>query len=385
MDYEKSAFENMEYDRNGFHFARSSVRRRGVFLSRVFDSREKEMEWHRLVLDVKEGDGSPYKIQIYASEEPRIKWENELEETELSIQEFIVWKEVSMEDKLERLKPFCQLEVTGKADLLLHEVKGRYLWFSIEAYQLQGRNIEFREITAYFPKQSWISYLPEIYESSDKEHFLERYLSIFQSIYDDMNARIKQVPYLLDVKTTDPEYLDYLSQWVGVVNSQMWTEQKKRILLSKAAHLFKIRGTRQGILEVIQLYLETEEVFLVEKYKWERRNLSVEKRQLYESLYGQSSYTITILVKEDNVPSKKEYQSLLQVLYHVIPAQADVKLVVLKPYIFLDRHSYLGVNSTLGSYQPASLDGKSVLSFSLIGGENQKERSKHEKYENVSV
>ena len=51
-DYEKSAYENMEYDENGIWIPADSVKNRGVFLSRIFDSREPEMEWHRLVLKV---------------------------------------------------------------------------------------------------------------------------------------------------------------------------------------------------------------------------------------------------------------------------------------------------------------------------------------------
>lgn len=369
-DYEKSAFEHMEYDKQGFWLTESFSFGPGIFLSRVLDSREKEMEWHRLTLKVNDESGSPYGIKVYATDEPYVRWQDK----KLSVAEIILKEDMTGKEKLKCLECFCQLETVGRNELLLHEIKGRYLWISIEAYQQGKQKLKFEEIKVCFPKQSWLSYLPEIYEASDKEHFLDKYLSVFQSIYDDMNVQIGKIPYLLDVTTADSEYLDFLCQWVGIVTSQMWKTEKKRKFLKEAAKLFKIRGTREGILAVLGLYLDGGDAFLVEKYYWNHWRMPVERKKLLESLYGASSYMLTIMVGEDKVPGKKEYLSLRQLLYSVIPAQADLNLVVLKPFIMLDGHSYLGVNSVLGNYQPAKLDGKSVLSFSRIGEENQKER-----------
>lgn len=374
-DYKKSAFENMEYDEGGIFLAADVLKNRGVFLSRVLDSKEPSMEWHRLVLKVNEESGAPYRLKIYTAEELVVRWKKQ----EVSIQSLIQDAGISMEEKIDVCKPFCEKTVIGKPDILLHEIKGRYLWILLEVYRQPGQNLKFESITAYFPKQSWLSYLPELYEASDTEHFLDHYLSVFQSIYDDWNVYIKEIPYLLDVNTTKTEYLDFLCQWIGVTKSQMWSDEKKRMLLSQAADLFRFRGTRKGLLKLLHLYLEAQ-VFLVEKHQWKQAHLTPERKQLYESLYGNSSYTITVLVKEESVPSRKEYQTLIQVIESEKPAQADLNLVVLKPYIFLDGHSYLGVNSVLGKYRTASLDGKSVLSFTTMGRKQQKERFVNEEY-----
>lgn len=375
-DYEKSAFQDMEYDDNGFFPATQSSRQRGVYLSRVLDSREQEMEWHRLFLEVKNAGSSPYKVKIYTSEDPFLVWNGE----QVQLKDFIADKEIHIENKLTSMEGYLRLEATGRSDLLLHEVRGRYLWLSIEVYQQNEQTLRFQEITVFFPKQSWLSYLPELYEENDTEHFLDRYLSVFQSIYDDMNQKIQEIPYLLDVQTAKSEYLDFLCQWVGISKSQMWKEEKKRKLLTRAVSLFQIRGTRAGILELLQLYLNQEEVFLVEKYFWNRFQLDDRKKQLFERLYGASSYTISILVKEADLSSGKEYKMLFQVLDSMKSAQADLNLVILKPYIILGEHSYLGINSVLGSYQRASLDGKSVVSFSVIGSTQQEEGLKYEEY-----
>lgn len=375
LDYEKSAMENMEYDETGFYVAENSVRNRGVFLSKLFDSREQEMEWHRLVLKVNDTSDAPFQVKVYTSEEQEIVWQGEY----VDLSGWIRDTNISMDEKLKACEPYLKKMQMGGTDILLHEVKGRYLWFSIEVYKQFGQELKFQRVTAYFPKSSWLSYLPELYEASDEEHFLDHYLSVFQSVYDDMNERIAQFPYLLDMETTNAEYLDFMCQWVGVVKSQMWPEEKKRKLLSQAARLFQIRGTREGILEVLRLYLG-EEVYLVEKHQWKQYEKSAQRNKLYESLYGSSSYMITVLVKEEQVPSRKEYQTFLEVIQTVKPAQAELNLVVLKPYLFLDEHCYLGINSYLGQYRQASLDGTTVLSLAVIGGKQEKERRNHEEY-----
>lgn len=374
-DYEKSALDNMEYDETGIWVDTKSVQKRGIFLSRVWDSREKHMEWHRLVLKLNDYSDAPYRISIYTSEEPNLCWNGEF----ISIQKWIQNDQISIEEKLNYLESYCRKVEIGKSDLLLHEVVGRYLWVSIEVYQQFEQELKFETMTIYFPKNSWLSYLPELYEASDTEHFLEHFLAIFQSSFDDMNLEIKRIPYRLDVETTDSEYLDFLCEWIGVTKSQMWPEEKKRALLAQAADLYKMRGTREGMRKLLSLYLG-DEVFLIEKHQWKRVNMAMERKKLYETLYGSSSYIITVLVKEECVPDRKKYQTLVEVIDTLKPAQARLNLVVLKPYIFLDQHTYLGVNSTLSRYQEASLDGKSVLSFTTIGGSNRRSGEEYEEY-----
>jgi len=91
-----------------------------------------------------------------------------------------------------------------------------------------------------------------------------------------------------------------------------------------------------------------------------------EKYVLLEKLYNISPYVFTVLVKEEHVPSEKEYKMLLKIIEDIKPAYMEFELVVLKPYIFLNSYSYLGVNSVLGQYQDLTLNGFSLLPFSVI-------------------
>jgi hypothetical protein len=55
-----------------------------------------------------------------------------------------------------------------------------------------------------------------------------------------------------------------------------------------------------------------------------------------------------------------------RIALEMLPVTAELNLVVLEPYIFLNKFTYLGINSTLGQYRSAALDGKSQLTLSTL-------------------
>lgn len=59
-------------------------------------------------------------------------------------------------------------EIRGDEDVLLFDVRGRYLWFLLETGGPAGDFDGIREIRIDFPKQSWISWLPEVYQGTGK-------------------------------------------------------------------------------------------------------------------------------------------------------------------------------------------------------------------------
>ncbi len=220
-------------------------------------------------------------------------------------------------------------------------------------------------LTVYFPKESWISYLPEIYQANDREQFLERYLAVFQTLHEEMNRKIREIPNILDVDSADYDYLVWLSGWLDIAGSYMWSEKQLAALLRNGVSLYKRRGTRQGILDFIRLYTGAE-AFLVE---YQQLDYAMSRQGLKEwlaRLYTASPYTLTILLPKEHVPTQKEYKSLLRVIDEIKPAQMETNLIVLEPYMFLGGHTYMGINSALGEYRDLSLDGLSMLPFSAI-------------------
>jgi hypothetical protein len=58
----------------------------------------------------------------------------------------------------------------------------------------------------------------------------------------------------------------------------------------------------------------------------------------------------------------------------MLPVSLNLHVVLLEPYIFAGKFSYLGINSTLGSYKPAAFDGRSPMMLTTLGGEPEQER-----------
>ena len=96
-------------------------------------------------------------------------------------------------DSLQEEEDACLQAVFKKPeDVLLHQVKGRYLWFKVILAGQKGREPEISRMQIYFPKDTWLKYLPEVYQNDvESASFLERYLAIFQSVYEDMTKRIR--------------------------------------------------------------------------------------------------------------------------------------------------------------------------------------------------
>ncbi len=73
-----------------------------------------------------------------------------------------------------------------------------------------------------------------------------------------------------------------------------------------------------------------------------------------------------VFVREEVLYQEKDRQTLVRIIEDVIPVHMYLKLVILKPYMFLDNHTYIGINSKIGRYKEGQLDGNLALSFSTM-------------------
>lgn len=322
------------------------------FVSRVFDSGEKEMEWHRLTIGCT-GRVPSGRLVVCTAEETKLSYGGR--ETDMG--SLIRDERMSFADKLTAMDPYQQMVMPASQDILLHGVRGRYLWFVLELYP-QEEPFELSDFVLYFPGTSWIEKLPEIYAQVDAGGFLDRYLGIFQSLYEDMDRRIDAVPKLLDVDTADEEALVWMAEWLDFSEEYIWSKKQLRWLLKNAFRLSRIRGTRKAVEQFVWLYTGERPVITEwRQYKEMPHN---------ERLYRDDPYTLMVFVRDETLHSEKERRTLLRIIEDVIPVYISLELVVLKPYLFLDNHTYIGLNSCIGKYRPGRLDGHLALSFSTL-------------------
>lgn len=362
MDYQRGFAKNMTCDGNGIRTSGTGTQ--AVFISRVFDGREAGCVWHRLKLEGLENTSVPMHLYFYASDSLVMGQGENLKEVGEIIR--LPDSEMEADQKLKWFEPYLKMEADSWESLLLHQVQGRYMWFAATAYCPVGETAGFSNVCVYFPRQTWMRFLPEIYQGSDENGFLERYLSIFQTLYDDLDERIRDIPSYLDTCSTDGETLRWLAGWLGLENLSPWNEDQLRYLICHAGKLYRKRGTRDGICEFIKLYTG-EEPFIAEQHFIEKYSDNEPLYALLRNLYGNDPWVFTVLIRASCLPTGKEFSDLVRIIEEVKPAWMDFKIITLRPYILLDSYTYLGVNSVLGQYLPVELDGFSMLSFATVG------------------
>lgn len=156
----------------------------------------------------------------------------------------------------ELLVDWKQLGEPNPWDALLESAEGRYLWVKIELIGSKRGSPRVASFRAYFPRTSYLRYLPAIYRRDEvSEEFLERFLSIFESVFVDIEEEIGNVTRYMDPGGIVVDDLQWLGSWLALETDETWPKSARRELVARAPELFKKRGTREGLLEVLSLYL----------------------------------------------------------------------------------------------------------------------------------
>lgn len=335
----------------------------GLFISRLLDSREQGTAWSRLVMGSECAGDSQLPFYFYASDQEELTFRG----NRRSIASIAGDKGLASEEKLKAFEPYLKRTALNPRDILLYEAEGRFLWFAVR-FLGEGRPGVW-DLRIFFPKETWLSYLPGVYlRDRESARFLERFLGIFQSLYQDMEEEIRGYGASLDADGGTQEALSRLAGWLDLENVYLWPADKLRRLLKRVPFLYQRRGTREGLRELIALYTG-EEPLIVEHFETAACRQG-EKGQCVKRLYGEEG-EVTLLVKEEYMAAPREYETLKRLAAQMAPAHISVRLIPLKAFIFLGSHSYLGVNSRLGHYRPLRLDGRSLLPFAAVGGEDR--------------
>ena len=85
--------------------------------------------------------------------------------------------------------------------------------------------------------------------------FLERFLSVFESGFTDIEEDLDDVTRYFDPEGVPSEYLSWLGGWLAIEFDEGWPESARREFLDRAPELFKMRGTKEGLRAVLRLYL----------------------------------------------------------------------------------------------------------------------------------
>jgi len=315
----------------------------GAWLSRALDSAEAETVWHKLMLDASVPDGTQLRVRYFASDAPEKMLAGELRK----VDDWIAREDLSWEEKRSALAPYWSEPVANPRDALFFGAQGRYLWLLIEWIGSERLTPALRRMRVYFPRETPLSFLPAVYqEDPSSRDFLERYLSLFGTLLDSVEEQIDDMPRQFDRERTSGGALRWLASWLGMDLDESWTDEWVRRFLRIAPELYRYRGTRRGIEKAVEIFTGMSPI-VVESFQYRSLRDKAELRWLVDRLYGDDPFTFTVLLHRDQAPSEKEKVLLRRLIDDFKPAHTEAKLVWLQPWMYLDLHTYLGMNTVL--------------------------------------
>ncbi len=162
-------------------------------------------------------------------------------------------------------------------------------------------------------EKSWIELLPSIYQEND---FLKRFLYGFQVTMLTQKEKVEHINDLFIPEKTDA--INWLGSWFGV-NFNSNNENAKRKMLYKIIELYKIRGTKEYLIEIIKIFTDID-IKILERYI---PKYIIEKGYIDKSSIDfTKSFTVRINKKlsKDNTEEKKLLQSIKIILNREKPA-----------------------------------------------------------------
>ncbi len=368
----------------------------GAWFSDALDSEVHRCQWHRIELAL--GDlppGSQVVVSTFSAQENRGAEKPEdlpdhLWETRFRLTGPMQPPEAPSTDR-ER-----------QEELLVQSGTGRYLWLRLELVSDGFATPRVGSMRVHYPRQSYMAYLPAVYSSEEESRsFLERFLSIAQTEWDQLDRRIENVAAMFDPRAVpEGELLEYLASWLALPLEGVWSGEQKRRMLEAAPAIYTHRGTCRGISEILAIYLSNSTGIapgaqlgypvLIEGHR-ERQHLQLARRAgelapgrrlwgrelvgrlqlgVYaregearlvstgdpeRDLFHEYAHRFRVFVPAAWVRHGEDEQRLRRALDVEKPAHAGYELCLVEPRFRIGRQSTLGLDSVVGAIPRASL------------------------------
>jgi phage tail-like protein len=225
----------------------------GSVVSEPLDSGIYRCAWHRVVLSATLARGTAVRVDTFTSEAPRTA-------AEIAALPEDRWSTGQVDTDTR----------AGDWDCLVTSAEGRYLWLRLTLVGDGLSSPQLERVEAHFPRESSLRRLPAVYRADPEGgDFLDRYLSIFDTLWRDLGRRIDTMAGLFDPLAAPAEFLPWLASWIGLAFDGKWPVERRRRLLAEGVRLYGMRGTLAGLKRHIELYTGVEPR-IVEHFKLRR-------------------------------------------------------------------------------------------------------------------
>lgn len=358
----------------------------GYLLAGPLDSDLEQCQWHRLVLS-------------YAQDIPLA--------TSLRVWTFAADNEKPLAEIAGLSEGDWQTGQINPEECLVFSPPGRYLWLKLE---LRGNGTDtpvLRSLQAHFPRITYLQYLPAVYQTDPVgKDFLERFLSLFETVLGGIEHRIDTLVELFDPDGApggDPkrDFLTWLARWVDMSFESRWSTETRRRLLRHAPELYRRRGTPAGLKLFLRLVLEVD-VRILESFQVRRWLFLASKSALGERSQLWGNCIVNRLQLEENsrlgdfalvgtgdpvrdpfivhahkfsvfVPAARlRNEATERMLRHLIdtekPAHTQFDLVKVEPRFRVGTQSTVGLDTQVGAYPLLVLNRCATLGYDTLLG-----------------
>lgn len=368
--------------------------REGVWVSTYLDSRIYRCQWHRIEFDLVDTlpPGAQVKVSTFSTDD---------DSTPIPPPDSQAWDAV--DGFIGPMQQGAPQPVDDEPpDLLVQSREGQFLAIMI---RLQGDGYATPTIHAvrvYYPRSSYLKYLPALYSSDDRSRwFLERYLSLFQTEWEQLGKAIDTTTALFDPAAVPDRFLDYIASWLALPLEGRWNTAQKRAMLQAAPRFYPLRGTAAGLRLYLQVYLQNmtgntikqlgEYPVLVEGFRQRQRVMlrgedgprldqqallwgpaQVGRLQLgvfategevrlvatenpERDLFTEYAHRFRVYVPSVWIRTAKDEQMLRRAIQAEKPAQTAYDLCLVEPRIQVGIQSTVGINMIIGEYPVARL------------------------------
>lgn len=100
------------------------------------------------------------------------------------------------------------------------------------------------------PQSRYLEHLPVIFHDGE---FLGRFLLILETLWEPLEQRQDHLPLYFDPRTCPSSFLPWLAGWLALSFQARWPEARRRALLAEAMELYRWRGTRYGLVRMLEV------------------------------------------------------------------------------------------------------------------------------------
>ncbi|WP_411574948.1 phage tail protein [Streptomyces fradiae] len=163
-----------------------------------------------------------------------------------------------------------QAAAPGAVDFLVDQPPGRYLRLRLRLTGDGAATPVVRRVRLDFPRSTSADLLPPAFRQDPAaDDFTERFLSLFDAGFAELDRVVERYPALLDPDGVPDRVLPWLAGLMGLSFESGWDARTRRALLAAVPELYRRRGTPWALREAVRIVFGAAPV--VEERTRERR------------------------------------------------------------------------------------------------------------------